>query len=152
MVTYDFTCHECEIIYEGEGKMSAPPKKKKCPQCGKFGLRAWIQAPAVHFAACDYDFETNRSRNEKLLKYGFDKDTAQRFYKESIKNSKAHLETGGQHYSRWLPNLENMEKRGMVKKVSEDESKQKIQNAKEMSRYVHKASKADPEKTSKQGF
>lgn len=149
---FEFICEECRLIYEKDASISKPPKRKKCPECGKMNPRAYITPPAVHFATNDFDFETNRAKNEKFIKYGMDPDTANEFYNDSIRNSRKRMQSGGEHYRRWKPNLENMEKLGLAKKVSADEANRKRHEAKNLSRHVHKASGADVNKTSKQGF
>jgi len=149
---YEFVCEDCKLIYEGKGSMAKPPKKKKCPRCHKFNNRAYLTPPAVHFATNDFDFETNRARNEKFIKEGMDKDTANEFYETSIKNSKKHVESGGSHYTKWAPNFTELENRGVAKKVSQDEAKVKREEGKYLSRKLHDLAKVEPKDTTHQSI
>jgi pyrroline-5-carboxylate reductase len=107
--------------------MDNPPKKGKCPQCGKMGNRCWT-APALHFVGMD--FYVNQARAEKFQKHGMDKDTANQFLNNSIKASKENMKQGGQHYKHMVMSEETAVKSGMFKKVDDEKKKARVETAK----------------------
>jgi len=135
MATYQIECDSCEIYWEVERSMDNPPKKGKCPQCGKMGNRCWT-APALHFVGPD--FYVNQSRAEKYSKYGMDKDTANQFLENSIKGSKENMSQGHQHYKKMYLDEDHAYKKGMIRKLSDKDASAKKEVGKEL---VKEASK-----------
>ena len=129
MATYQIECESCEIYWEVERSMDNPPKKGKCPQCGKMGNRCWT-APALHFVGMD--FYVNQAKAERYAKYGMDKDTANQFLENSIKGSKQNMENGYQHYTPMLYNPEVAVKKGIAKKLTDREKINKREAAKNL--------------------
>ena len=129
MATYQIECDSCEIYWEVERSMDNPPKKGKCPQCGKMGNRCWT-APALHFVGMD--FYVNKAKAERYEKYGMDKDTANQFLENSIKGSKQNMENGYQHYTPMLYNPEVAVKKGIAKKLTDREKINKRETAKNL--------------------
>jgi len=97
MPQYEFDCHDCELSFEREGKMSNPPKRKKCPKCGKFCKRVFSPT-FVHFKGRGWD--TTEQRIENFQRDGYQKENAERFYKDAIEGSKKRMKSGGEHYKR----------------------------------------------------
>jgi predicted nucleic acid-binding Zn ribbon protein len=129
MATYQIECEKCEIYWEVERSMDNPPKKGKCPQCGKMGNRCFT-APALHFVGPD--FYVNQARGEKYAKQGMDKDTANQFLNNSIKASKQNMRQGGQHYKPMFLDEDYAVKKGMAKKASDKQTNAKREGAKEL--------------------
>jgi putative FmdB family regulatory protein len=139
MATYQIECEKCEIYWEVERSMDNPPKKGKCPQCGKMGNRCFT-APALHFIGAG--FETNRARWEKYQKQGMDKDTANQFLNNSIKASKDNMKRGHQHYKQMVLDEDYAAKNNMIKKVDDKTKKARFEEAKKnQEHFVKKAYK-----------
>ena len=116
MATYQIECEKCEIYWEVERSMDNPPKKGKCPQCGKMGNRCFT-APALHFYGMD--FYTNQAKAERYAKHGMDKDTANQFLNNSLKTSKENMKKGYEHYTPMYLDEDYAAKEGMIKKVDD---------------------------------
>ena len=129
MATYQIECEPCEIYWEVERSMDKPPKKAKCPQCGKMGNRCWT-APALKFVGMD--FHTNIVKAERFHREGFDKDTANEWLDKSIKGSKQNMLTGGQQYKKMYLDADYAVKNGVVKTVSDKNKKARIEAAKNL--------------------
>jgi len=129
MATYKIECEKCEIYWEVERPMSNPPKKGKCPQCGKMGNRCFT-TPALHFVGMD--FYVNQVKLEKYEKYGMDKDTANQFLENSIKGSKQNMAQGHQHYEKMFLDPEYAVKKGIAQKVDDKKTAAKRETAKNL--------------------
>ena len=129
MATYRIECEPCEIYWEVERPMAKPPKKAKCPQCGKMGERCWT-APNLQFVGLD--FHTNVARAEKFHRDGFDKDTANEWLDKSIKGSKENMKTGGQQYKRMFLDRDYAIKNNIVKEVSDKNKRARVEAAKNL--------------------
>ena len=130
MATYRIECEPCEIYWEVERPMAKPPKKAKCPQCGKMGERCWT-APNLQFVGMD--FYTNQVRAERYAREGMDKDTANEWLEKSIKGSKENMRSGHQHYEKMFITPEAAKKTGLIKhSVNEKISKAKKEQAKNL--------------------
>ena len=127
MPLFHIHCDACE--HDWEVLQKEPPKRKKCPECGKMGRRIF-GTPNVIFKGDGWD--TTLARKEKFRKKGFDKDTAEEFYKESIKASQENVKSGGAHYKKWVPNIKNMESQGIAKKVDVKKAKEKWKAGRKM--------------------
>jgi len=135
MATYQIECEKCEIYWEVERSMDNPPKKGKCPQCGKMGNRCFT-APALHFYGMD--FYVNQAKAERYAKHGMDKDTANQFLENSIKASKQNMKQGHQHYEKMFLDPAVATKSGLISSVDDKKAKAKREGAKEL---VKEASK-----------
>ena len=135
MATYQIECEKCEIYWEVERSMDNPPKKGKCPKCGKMGNRCWT-APALHFYGMD--FHVNQAKAERYAKHGMDKDTANQFLENSIKGSKQNMEQGHQHYEKMYLDEDYAAKNGMIKKVDDKRKIEKREVAKKFIEDTHK--------------
>lgn len=93
---YKFCCEDCEIFWEVEGTMSKPPKKRKCPECGKMRDRVFT-VTNIHFKG--FGWETNQSKAKKRFEQGMDKDSAQQFYKNAMNGLKEDGKTAGDVYT-----------------------------------------------------
>jgi len=127
MATYRIECEPCEIYWEVERPMAKPPKKAKCPQCGKMGERCWT-VPNLKFFGMD--FYTNQAKAERYAKNGMDKDTANEFLNVSIETSKQRMQGGTQHYQRMYLDEDYAAKNGMIKKVDDKRKIEKREVAK----------------------
>jgi uncharacterized protein (UPF0212 family) len=135
MATYRIECEPCEIYWEVERPMAKPPKKAKCPQCGKMGERCWT-APNLKFVGMD--FQTNIAKAERWGKNGMDKDTANEWLDKSIKGSKQNMRTGGQQYKKMFLDRDYAIEKGMVKQVSDKDKAARVGVAKELRKEASK--------------
>jgi hypothetical protein len=115
--------------------MSKPPKKRKCPGCGKMGNRVW-SPPGLIFKGFGWD--TNSYRDKKYIEKGMDKDTANEFLDKACDYSKDRMKTGGDVYSRWVPDCEKMVKEGKAKRVSKKKTVKKIEESKKLTETHYK--------------
>ncbi len=137
MTVYLMFCRPCDLLFEVEGSMAKPPKKKKCPECNKWGKREFT-VPSIR------TLKSIRTRSEKYAKYGMDKDTANNFLNNEIKYSKERMKTGTQHYRKVTPNAENMIKTGAVKRLSPEQAEQKKRTMIEMTKDARKRAPVNP--------
>ena len=96
--------------------MDNPPKKGKCPQCGKMGNRCFT-APALHFYGMD--FYVNQAKAERYARNGMDKDTANQFLNNSLKTSKENMKKGYEHYTPMYLDEDYAASKGMINKVDD---------------------------------
>jgi len=54
---YEYSCYDCEIIWEIEYDWGKCDTKTKCPQCNKECEQNWLnrKAPPVHFKGPDWN-------------------------------------------------------------------------------------------------
>lgn len=119
---YQYKCKECELVlelyYESIPKKIPKYIRREHPlfnneqitdlepscvsQICKGTAYRYYSAdnmPAIQFKGLD--FWTNRNKERKFYEKGYDKDHAQRFYKEAIKGSKERMKTGNHQYKRY---------------------------------------------------
>lgn len=109
MALYDFECKKCEVIFEADGEMSKPPKRRKCPLCKKQAPRL-ISCPSFRISG-------------KVAKMG--KCDVTRMYNEMIADSKARLNSKKRVYKDYQFNPAAAEQYG-ARKLSDKEVSQKI--------------------------
>lgn len=142
MTLYLFECEPCQISFNAEGKMSKPPKRRKCPQCGEYCQRVFT-APGLKFIG---DFYTNRAKAEKFREKGYDKVQAHEFLNSAIKHSEERMSDGYKAYKTVSPNMDHMVKTGTARKVSEEKAKVKKESHKNLTIEAHKVAGLDPTK------
>lgn len=109
MALYEFECDKCEICFDADGSMQKPPKRRKCPFCGKYAPRL-ISFPTFRVVG----------RAPK-----WDKSDAKRMYNEMIDDSKERLKKTPSPYSNYEFNPKAAEKYG-ARKLSDKELSAKI--------------------------
>lgn len=129
MVFYLIECESCDLSWEVNKPMSKPPKKSKCPECGKMGERVFTSA-ATHFKG--YGWETNISKSEKRVVKGMDKSTADQFLNDSCKNSRDRVNKSKStdYYQPMKPTEEGLKILG-AKALSPEKRKENIKAKKE---------------------
>tara|TARA_R100001086_G_scaffold248301_1_gene184907 strand:+ start:757 stop:1209 length:453 start_codon:yes stop_codon:yes gene_type:complete len=140
MTRYDWICNECEVIWEEDHPLGKAPKKTNCPECGELRERNWASVSTFRMKG---ECHTNRVRLRKSYNEGMDKDTAEEFYDQAIKNSNTAIKTGWQHYSKVVPNIEAMRKVGGVRRRSDHEYKDAVERAKKMTQAVYNDTNTD---------
>lgn len=142
MVQYPFDCDKCELSFDVEGHMDKPPKRRKCPQCEKWCNRVFTPT-FVHFLGAGW--ETNISKNAKRFKQGMDKQEADKFLNDSIEASKKRMKSGDEHYKTMVPyGLEEWEKQGKIKRISEKEAKKRKKVAEKLTKEAFERANLDP--------
>lgn len=109
MVLYDFECKKCDIIFEADGNMSKPPKRRKCPVCRKYAQKL-ISCPSFKISG-------------KVTKIS--KSDVTRMYNEMIADSKARLNSKQRVYKDYQFNPKAAEQYG-ARKLNDKEVAQKI--------------------------
>lgn len=148
MAIYEFVCNDCRLIWDKEASVKNAPKKSKCPKCSKLCEKNWeSHAPETHFKG---DFHTNVVKNRNFQRNGMDKDTAERFYDSAIKASKESIDKGWQAYSRYTPNIDNLNKNGAnIRKLTDREVANKLDYSKKLTEAVYKEHNMDPTRPEK---
>lgn len=126
MVIYDFACDVCEIVWDKEGSMKKPPKRMKCPKCGKQKPRILV-APPVHFKGPGFRTILHR----QIRDYNNELNT-KHFQEEAIKKSKERMATGWQHYSRMDIKPDQLQKLGVLKARRADKQDKYNQDSKNL--------------------
>jgi len=83
------------------------------------------------------DFHTVRRRYQKVAEHGFDKDSANRFLRKSIEQSKQAAADESYRYKPMNINWEELAKDGIVKKTSERNVANKIERAKKLTQEAY---------------
>ena len=151
MPLYVHLCNneECQEITEVLCPVSKRKKKIRCPVCGDWAERQYArpgESPGAIFKG--FGWYTNKSRDRKYAEKGMDKQEANRFLEQEIRNSQKRMESGGQHYKRMVPNYKNLHKQGVVKQVSDKEAIRKREASKKMTEEAYKKAGLDPTKPS----
>ena len=134
MTRYDWICNECEVIWERDCRLGEAPKRTKCPECGELRNRNWGSVSNFQMLG---DCHTNRVRDRNFQINGMDKDTAEDYYAGAIKNSKAGVNSGWQHYSKMTPDYKDAEEKGLLQRRSDTEVKQAVERSKKMTEAVY---------------
>ena len=154
MPRYEYACRDCEVSWELEADIGKAPKTPDCPNCEEPGFRYYgNQYVAISFNDDGtgnqknpgrQDFHTVRRRYQKFFKDGYDKDSADRWYKKEMEKSKQHMKTGHQHYKPLNFDLQWWEDHGGAKKVSKKRRAEKLKTAKEMTKTAYDRAGLDP--------
>lgn len=147
MAKFEWICNDCDIYWEREYDVGKAPNRTRCPECGKLCNRYWQnQNVAISFKDDGTgnqsnqgvnDFHTVRRRYQKFAKDGWDKDSANRWLHNSIKKHKEYANDESYRYRSLNLNYEKMAKDGLVKKLSEKESREKVERAKKLTEQAY---------------
>ena len=125
MAVYEFTC-ENNHLWEKEASMNKPPQRMKCPTCKSDGKRV-LYAPATIFKGSGWHKTKKKVRDQFN-----DKSIARKFAEESIEASKKRMKSGGEHYSRMVPNWDKLENLGEVKRKNKFDADKALRDAKDV--------------------
>lgn len=134
MTYYDWICDDCCLLWEQDHPLGTAPKQTECPECGELRNRNW---GSVTTFAMKGDCHTNRMRQRNYWEKGMDKDTAEEYYAGAIKNTKAGIATGWQHYSKMTPNIKKGKELGLISERSDKESKDAMNFSKKLTENVY---------------
>lgn len=147
MPIYSWKCHDCDISWDRECDIGKAPDRTRCPECNKLCDRDWeSQNVAVSFKDDGMgnqnnqgvnDFHTIRKRYRKFAEKGWDKDSADRWLNNSIKKSKDVMNDESYRYRSLNLNYEKMAKDGLCRRLSEKESREKVERAKKLTEQAY---------------
>jgi len=143
MAIFEWICRECLVYWDRDCAVGKAPKRTKCPKCNKLCGKYWENAnTAISFKddGCGnaggqggaMDFHTVKQRYRKHAKKGYDKDSANRFLRNEIKASKAAMDDESWRYKSMNFKWDNLERDGVVHKLSGTESKAKQERARDL--------------------
>lgn len=150
MPNYIYQCmnEECEEVVEIFCPVSKRKKRVRCPECEEWCeqivCKPGEEPPGLIFKG--HGWYTNKSRDRKYAEKGMDKQTADRWLNDEIKNSQERLNSGNQHYKRYTPDYESLHKAGMVKRVSDKRAIEKKEMSKKLTEEAYKKAGLDPTK------
>jgi len=144
MTYYEWVCHDCEVLWEEDHPIGTAPKKTPCPECEELRERNWAGVTTFQMKG---DCHTNRVRMRKYHTEGMDKDTAEEYYDAAIKRTEKGLRTGWQHYSKITPNIEVQHAAGAITKRTDQEAKNAMERAKQMTKAVYNDNDIDISET-----
>ena len=123
MIIYQYLCKECNILWDKEYETIPKriPKYIKCINqmpnkevlCNHRAYREYT-VPNLKFVGLD--FWTIRNRERKFTHKGYDKDMAQKFYKDAIAGSKRRIKDGRKAYAQYKFTDEIAKSRGARRK------------------------------------
>ena len=147
MPIYSWKCNDCEISWDREYDIGKAPDRTRCPECKKLCDRDWEgQNVAISFNDDGRgnqnnqgvnDFHTIRKRYRKFAEKGFDKDSADRWLNKNIEATKAVMNDESYRYKPIHMDYKRMEKDGLVKKLSEEESRKKVERARKLTEQAY---------------
>jgi putative FmdB family regulatory protein len=144
MPIYQYNCEDCLIIWEKECPIGKAPKKVKCKSCSSRCERFFDE---INFSFGDdgcggasnkgaMDFYSVKQRYRKFAVKGFDKDSANKFLKRSIAESGERLAERSGRYKKVDFNWDNMARDGIVKRLSDKETTEKIERSKKITQDI----------------
>ena len=140
MAIFEWICRDCSIYWDRDCAVGKAPKRTKCPKCKELCGKYWQNSGvAISFKddGCGNknssagDFHTVKQRYRKFNKDGYDKDSANRFLHRQIAKTKDRKDNATFYKSMNL-NWEKMENDGLAKKLSQDESRSKVERARDL--------------------
>jgi phage FluMu protein Com len=132
MANFNWICRECSIYWDREYDLGKAPERTKCPQCKKLSNRYYLKENIGVSFKDDKDFHTVRRRYQKHAEKGYDKDSANRFLRQQIEKSRSWQDDETYRYKSANFNYEKMAGDGVVKKLSDKETSEKIDRAKKL--------------------
>lgn len=144
MTRYDYICNNCELVWVEDHPMGSAPKETRCDECGEMRGRNWASVTTFRMKG---DCHTNRVRLRNSYVNGLDKDTAEEFYAQAIKNANTGIKTGYQQYSKYSLNHEAARKAGKLRRRSDVETKNAVERAKKMTEAVYNDRNIDIKET-----
>lgn len=147
MATFEWICKDCDIYWDRECDVGKAPDRTRCPKCNKLSNRYWgNQNVSISFKDDGMgnkgnpganDFHTIKRRYRKFAEKGFDKDSADRWLKRNIKETKEAMNDESYRYRSMNLNYEKMAQDGLCRKLSEKESREKIERAKKLTEQAY---------------
>lgn len=147
MAIFEWICNDCNIYWDREYDVGKAPDRTRCPKCNKLSNRYWGNSNvAISFKDDGMgnkgnpganDFHTIKRRYRKFAEKGFDKDSADRWLKRNIKETKEVMNDESYRYRPMHLNYDKMAQDGIVKKLSEKESREKVERAKKLTEQAY---------------
>jgi len=137
MPNYEWVCRPCLIYWDRECKMGKAPDRTRCPKCNKLSERYFDNANVGVSFGDDKDFQTVRSRYAKHAEKGYDKTAGDRFLRRQIAETKEATDDETYRYKPMSFDYERMAKDGVVTKLSDKESADKVKRAKKLTEQAY---------------
>ena len=143
MAIFEWVCRECAIYWDRDCPVGKAPNRTKCPKCKKLCDKYWQNAnTAISFKddGCGnangtggaMDFHTVKQRYRKHAKYGYDKDSANRFLHRQIKETQERTDDESFRYKPANFNWDKMAEDGIVRKLGTAEAYEKKRRAEKL--------------------
>tara|TARA_R110002051_G_scaffold279562_2_gene341046 strand:- start:1118 stop:1555 length:438 start_codon:yes stop_codon:yes gene_type:complete len=135
---YVYACYACEVSWEKEYPWGKPAEKTKCPDCSKRCGQDWENRNPVpvHFKGAGWTGVNTRT--------GFNKTGgSDEVNKKLQEGCKDRMDTGWQHYSKFTPPQELLDR---ARKLTPQEVDQKLEASRKVSDQVYDNAKMDPYK------
>ena len=146
MANFNWICRECSIYWDRDYAIGKAPERTKCPKCKKLSHRYYLKENIGVSFCDDKDFHTVRRRYQKHAQKGFDKDSANRWYRNNIQASKDAMDEGHAHYEPMIFRPDKMAEKGRARKLNDKEVSEKIETAKNLTASTYDKAGLDPTK------
>jgi hypothetical protein len=147
MATFEWICNDCDIYWDRECDVGKAPNRTRCPKCSKLSNRYWgNQNVSISFKDDGTgnrnnpganDFHTVKRRYKKFAEKGWDKDSANRWLNKSIEKTKETMNDESYRYKPMHINYEALARDGKARKLSDRESREKIERAKKLTEQAY---------------
>jgi len=154
MAIYEWICRECNIWWDRDLKLGTAPKRTKCPKCKELCSRYYQQQNVgISFkddGNCNKnsnanDFHTVRRRYQKVAEQGYDKDSANRFLHNQIRNTTNAMNDESFRYKAAKVDWHKFAEDRGLKKVGDKEARDKVEKAKKLTSEAY-------DRANKQGY
>ena len=155
MPRYEYACKSCEVSWELEADIGQAPKTPDCPKCEDQGFR-YYGNQYINISFGDdgkgnkgtgaMDFHTVKQRYKKHARDGYDKDSAERFYKNAIDSTKRAITDETLRYKPMYVQYDNLVKQGKAKRLSDVEQTKKIETSRKLTSEAYDKAGLDPSK------
>jgi hypothetical protein len=137
MALFEWICQDCNIYWERDLPVGKAPDRTKCPKCNKLSERYYANQNLQHSWGEDRDFHTVRRRFKKHAEKGWDKTSADRWLNGSIQASKDSMDNEDFRYKPALFDFDALARDGHVKKLSDKETAEKVERAKNLTQEAY---------------
>lgn len=142
MAIFEWVCRDCNIWWDREYAPGKAPDRTRCPKCSTLSPRYWEQQNVAISFNDDgtgnqnnpgvQDFHTVRRRYQKHFKNGYDKDSGNKWLHNSIDKTKKAMDDESFRYKSANIDWDKFADSRKLKKVSEDETRNKIERSKKL--------------------
>jgi hypothetical protein len=127
---YSWVCHDDLLVWEREYDLGKAPSRTRCPQCNKLCGRDYGSINVSW--GNDKDFHTVKQRYRKHEKYGFDKDSANRFLRRHIEKSRDAQNDESYRYKSASIDYKKLAEDGHAKRLNDKETSEKVERCRKL--------------------
>ena len=137
MGLYEYTCHDCKLIWEQEHPIAEKPMKTECPDCGEMCGKDWRSdsAPSVHFVGDGWMTKGG----------GHLTGSSDELNLAMQEGCKKRMDKGYEAYKHYSPSQGYIESVG-ARRLNHEEVQNKLKASKEMSAKIYDNIGIDPHK------